>query len=299
MIDKPDIYEAFYELVRQIPEGYVSTYGDLAMQLGDIVASRAVGQMLSENEEPDSIPCYRVVMSDGRIGGYTHPRGVSEKIRRLRSDGIPVINGRVENMERVKFTEFKSEFPLKRYNEQVKNLDISKRDGSTESVRAIDVSYKGRIGVGVAVDFGKEVTFEISVKKVRAPYIPNYLYLREGEIVECLLSKGRLNAVDGNGVLHPLGRGLATVAGANTDNSTVGIAKKLLMGHTEGENVYIGGEMVARIYGKYIISYGFGTPLETALQLLMKEGHFPQTKLADRLSRRYRDFVLPVENSVR
>ncbi|MEM3941159.1 MAG: MGMT family protein, partial [Thermoplasmatales archaeon] len=56
MIDKPDIYEAFYNLVKQIPEGYVSTYGDLAMQLGDIVASRAVGQMLSENEEPDTVP---------------------------------------------------------------------------------------------------------------------------------------------------------------------------------------------------------------------------------------------------
>ncbi|MEM3318042.1 MAG: endonuclease V [Thermoplasmatales archaeon] len=299
MIDKPDIYEAFYNLVKQIPEGYISTYGDLAMQLGDIVASRAVGQMLSENEEPDTVPCYRVVMSDGRIGGYTHPMGISEKIRRLKSDGIPIVKGKVENLEKVRFTEFKSDFPLKRYNEQVKRLDISKLDGVTESLRAIDVSYKGRVGVGVAVDFGKEITFEVSIKKVRAPYIPNYLYLREGEIVESLLSKDKLNAIDGNGALHPLRRGLATVTGANTGKPTVGIAKKLLMGQIKGQNVYVNGEMVARMYGKYIISYGFGVPLEKALQMLINEGHFPQTKFADRLSRRYRDLVLPVENSVR
>ncbi|MEM0334725.1 MAG: MGMT family protein, partial [Thermoplasmata archaeon] len=68
-----DLYEKFYSLVKQIPKGMVSTYGDLAIALGDIVASRAVGKMLSENPSPFEIHCHRVVMHDGGIGGFTHP----------------------------------------------------------------------------------------------------------------------------------------------------------------------------------------------------------------------------------
>ncbi|MEM0128492.1 MAG: endonuclease V [Thermoplasmatales archaeon] len=298
MIDKPDIYEEFYRLLAQIPEGYVSTYGDLALQLGDIVASRAVGQMLSENEEPDVLPCYRVVMSDGGVGGYTHPDGVNEKIRRLRKDGIQIVNGKVENMDKFRFTEFKSTFPLKRYTDQIMKLNIYKDDGKAEPLRAIDVSYAGRIGVGVAVDIGKENTFQVLVKKVRAPYIPNYLYLREGEILEGLLSKERFNVVDGNGSLHPLERGIATVAGANTGNSTVGIAKKLLMGNVIGNDVFLGKKLVAKKLGKYFVSYGYGVPLERALSVLRRVDEFPPTKLPDRLSRRYRDNVLLAENSL-
>lgn len=299
MMERPDIYSEFYNLLSQIPEGYVSTYGDLAIQLGDIVASRAVGEMLSENEHQDVLPCYRVVMSDGSIGGYTHPYGVSEKISRLRRDGISVVNGKVEELEKVRFNDFKSSFPLRRYRKQVMKLNIENEDMDVSLLRAIDVSYHGRIGVGVAVDIGPEIRYEISVMKVKSPYIPNYLYLREGEIVESLLSRERLNIIDGNGILHPFRRGIATVAGADTGMATVGVAKKILTGKIVGKDVIIDGETVAKMMGKYPVSYGYGVPVEKAISLLKEQGDFPQTKIPDKLSRRYREFVLPLEDSVR
>ncbi|HHC19248.1 MAG TPA: MGMT family protein, partial [Euryarchaeota archaeon] len=66
-----DVYALIYDLVRQIPEGYVTTYGAIAKALGDIRASKAVGEVLAMNPTPIIVPCHRVVMSDGSLGGYT------------------------------------------------------------------------------------------------------------------------------------------------------------------------------------------------------------------------------------
>ncbi|MFP3318789.1 MAG: MGMT family protein, partial [Thermoplasmata archaeon] len=85
-----NLYNELYSLVKQIPKGRVTTYGDLALALGDIVASRAVGKMLSENPEPMEIPCHRVVMSDGSLGGFTHLEGIIKKIEILRNEGVEI-----------------------------------------------------------------------------------------------------------------------------------------------------------------------------------------------------------------
>lgn len=42
-----NLFEYTYDLVRQIPQGKISTYGAVARALGDIVASRAVGRMMN------------------------------------------------------------------------------------------------------------------------------------------------------------------------------------------------------------------------------------------------------------
>ena len=67
----PDLWEATYDLVSQVPEGRVTTYGQVATALGDIVASRFVGLAMSRNDDTVRVPCRRVVRSDGRLGGYT------------------------------------------------------------------------------------------------------------------------------------------------------------------------------------------------------------------------------------
>jgi O-6-methylguanine DNA methyltransferase len=71
----------------------VSTYGELAKALGGMRFSRAVGMALSKNPHPVTVPCHRVVRSDGRVGGYS--RGAAEKIRLLVKEGISVEDGRV------------------------------------------------------------------------------------------------------------------------------------------------------------------------------------------------------------
>jgi O-6-methylguanine DNA methyltransferase len=55
----------------RIPYGRVATYGDLARQVGEPRAARAVGQVMANNPLPIVIPCHRVVASNGALGGYS------------------------------------------------------------------------------------------------------------------------------------------------------------------------------------------------------------------------------------
>jgi O-6-methylguanine DNA methyltransferase len=94
-------------LVKQIPVGRVTTYGEIARELtGSVRAARAVGQAVAKNPTPVQIPCHRVVRSDGDVGGYT--LGVNTKIRLLREEGIEIKGGKVANFEETLFR-FKEE----------------------------------------------------------------------------------------------------------------------------------------------------------------------------------------------
>jgi len=88
-------------LLRKVPKGRVVTYKILAEKVG--TAPRAVGQIMKRNKHPDSVPCYKVIKSDGSLGGYTHPKGLEEKIRRLEREGIKVRNGKIDEKYFFKF----------------------------------------------------------------------------------------------------------------------------------------------------------------------------------------------------
>lgn len=90
--------ERVYALLKRIPKGKVTTYKAIAEALG-IKAYRAVGNALNRNKDPENVPCYKVVSSDGRLGGYS--RGIAEKVARLKEDGIKVLDGRIEDFEMV------------------------------------------------------------------------------------------------------------------------------------------------------------------------------------------------------
>ncbi len=53
-----------------IPPGSVTTYGDLALAVGNAKASRAVGTAVGSNPVSYLIPCHRVIRSTGELGGY-------------------------------------------------------------------------------------------------------------------------------------------------------------------------------------------------------------------------------------
>ena len=74
-----NLFEYTYNLVRQIPSGKISSYGAVARALGDIRASRAVGRMMNQNPDPENMPCYKIVHSDGKIGGFG--RGINDNVR--------------------------------------------------------------------------------------------------------------------------------------------------------------------------------------------------------------------------
>lgn len=85
-----------YEAVKKIPKGHVATYGQVAKMAGNERMSRAVGNALHKNPNPDQIPCYRVVNSKGELSGEFAFGGLNAQADLLRADGIEVVNGKVD-----------------------------------------------------------------------------------------------------------------------------------------------------------------------------------------------------------
>ena len=67
--------------------GQTRTYGWVARKLGRPGAARAVGQALKANPFAPTVPCHRVVRSDGSLGGYNGTGGTARKRRMLEREG--------------------------------------------------------------------------------------------------------------------------------------------------------------------------------------------------------------------
>ena len=96
MIVDNNFNQRCYELLKLIPEGKVTTYGEMARAL-DTKAWRAVGSAMAKNKNLFVIPCHRVVRSDGCIGQYA--LGADKKSELLITEGITVKNGKVNLKE--------------------------------------------------------------------------------------------------------------------------------------------------------------------------------------------------------
>ncbi|MCD4740687.1 MGMT family protein [archaeon] len=92
--------DCLWELLQRIPKGKVTTYSELAKVLG--TSPRVIGSLLRSNKDLDSIPCYKVVMSNGQLGGYS--LGVTEKVKRLHKDGVYVNKGKIASFDTVLFS---------------------------------------------------------------------------------------------------------------------------------------------------------------------------------------------------
>jgi O-6-methylguanine DNA methyltransferase len=87
-----EFQQKVYGIVKRIPKGKVLTYKQVAQKLGDKNLARAVGNALNKNHD-SKIPCYRVVRSDGKIGGFN--KGVKRKVNLLREEGLRIKNSRL------------------------------------------------------------------------------------------------------------------------------------------------------------------------------------------------------------
>ena len=85
-----------YEAVKKIPKGKVATYAQIAEMAGDQKMARAVGNALHKNPDPENIPCFRVVNSKGECSGSFAFGGLNEQAKRLKEDGIEVVNNKVD-----------------------------------------------------------------------------------------------------------------------------------------------------------------------------------------------------------
>ena len=74
----------------------ISTYSDIAKSLGS-KAYRAVGNAMANNPRPISVPCHRIIRSDGSLGGYA--LGINKKIQLLKKEGILIKDNKVVDFE--------------------------------------------------------------------------------------------------------------------------------------------------------------------------------------------------------
>jgi len=85
-----------YEAVKKIPYGRVASYGQIAAMAGDKNMSRAVGNALHKNPDPDNIPCFRVVNAKGELAGAFAFGGATVQQELLEAEGVEVVDGRVD-----------------------------------------------------------------------------------------------------------------------------------------------------------------------------------------------------------
>jgi len=206
-------------LLRQIPRGRYATCGAIARALGDVAASRAVAE--------------RVL-------------AVSALPRR---DGVATADGRrLVDRRRVTgetFAGFRGAAFLSRLRRrQLRDRERLVLSGHlpVQNVGGIDVAYEGDTAFAAAVitDPQGNHVVDVALAKTRVsfPYIPGYLAFRELPVLRLAWRRLRVRPdvllVDGHGIAHPAGFGVACAASFALEVPTIGVAKSRLVG-TAGE----------------------------------------------------------------
>ena len=79
----PPFHQRVYALARRLLPGETVTYGEMAAQLGEPGAARAVGQALGANPFAPVVPCHRILAAGSGAGGFSAHGGASTKLRLL------------------------------------------------------------------------------------------------------------------------------------------------------------------------------------------------------------------------
>ena len=74
----------------KVKKGKTITYKDLAKYIGKPRAIRAVANAVGANPLAPTIPCHRVIRSDGTLGGYSGKGGIKTKIKLLKNEGVVI-----------------------------------------------------------------------------------------------------------------------------------------------------------------------------------------------------------------
>lgn len=96
-----NFFERVYRVVRQIPEGRVTTYGAIAKAIGAARSARMVGYAMNASHFDDSVPAHRVVNQKGLLTGKFHFEGINLMQQLLENEGIVVVDHKVQNLQEV------------------------------------------------------------------------------------------------------------------------------------------------------------------------------------------------------
>lgn len=94
---KSDPQARILAAVRAIPRGEVAGYGEIARRAGLPGRARWVARLLAISGDP-ALPWHRVLRSDGRIAFPPGSASREEQARRLRAEGVELVDGRVQGV---------------------------------------------------------------------------------------------------------------------------------------------------------------------------------------------------------
>jgi deoxyribonuclease V len=283
----PDLTQHLWDLIAQIPAGQVTTCGQLATALGDVVAARWVGQVTLHHRHAPDCPCHRVIRAGGEPGGYVTGE-LAKKLQRLSGEGVRIENNRVD-LAACNFTEFRSDRPLERLRQFQASLaekfSDAPPDRSPARIGAVDVSYAtggqavaayGLFSMSQPDEFRWSTTMRQSID---FPYISSYLAFRELPILLRLIDAVRASdklaeviLVDGSGTLHPRRAGIATMLGIVADAPTIGVTKKLLCGSVDTADLAPRELRPVMLDGQHL-GFAIGPPSGSRKPLYVSPGH--------------------------
>jgi len=92
-----NLEQKIYKKLLEVPKGQITTYGELAKAVGLKNGQRIIGKIMNKNPYPVIVPCHRVVMSNGKVGGYAYGEHIKTKL--LNDEGIQIKNGKIVDLE--------------------------------------------------------------------------------------------------------------------------------------------------------------------------------------------------------
>lgn len=104
-----DFYKKVYAVVRKIPKGRVTSFGDIAEYLGTKGSARTVGYAMNNAHlSSPAIPAHRVVNRNGLLTGKHHFGTPTMMQQLLENEGIEIIDDQIQNFESVRWIPGKS-----------------------------------------------------------------------------------------------------------------------------------------------------------------------------------------------
>jgi len=108
MTTEPSFFLKVYEVVRQIPEGKVTSYGAIAKYLGSPQSSRMVGWAMNAAHSLADVPAHRVVNRKGLLTGKHHFGGGTIMQQLLENDGVLIKEDQIQDFEKYFWDPLKS-----------------------------------------------------------------------------------------------------------------------------------------------------------------------------------------------
>ena len=92
-------FDRVYDVVRQIPDGRVTSYGAIANYLAAPRSARMVGWAMNASHGKD-VPAHRVVNRKGLLTGKHHFQGTNLMQQLLENEGVVIIDNQIQELDK-------------------------------------------------------------------------------------------------------------------------------------------------------------------------------------------------------